>query len=372
MSAYHYYSEVLSRLAAADRLRRIPGDTPGGVVDLSSNDYLGLAESGELAADFLSGTDITAATLTSSASRLLAPRQDAYSRLETTIDRLYGRSSLLFNSGYHANTGTVSALADKQTLVIADRLVHASIIDGLRMAGARFERFAHNDYDHLERLISRVGNSCRQVLVIVESVYSMDGDSADLQALVDIKHRHHNIMLYVDEAHAVGVSGPGGLGAVQALPEPAEVDIVVGTFGKALASAGAYVVCDRVLREYLVNFSRSLIFSTALPPLQALWSSYILERVGEMDSRRHHLRRLAEKLSRYTHAAPSHIQPLVTGSAASAIALSEQLLAAGYKVLPIRTPTVPAGTERLRFSLSAAIECGRLDRLVEMSNPTMP
>ena len=364
MNGEEYFSQTLRQLAESGRLRSIPQGTPAGVVDLASNDYLGLAESPQLADDFLAGTDINAAMLTSSASRLLAPRQDAYARLEAVIDSLYGRSSLLFNSGYHANVGIVSALADRHTLVIADRLVHASVIDGLRMSGARFERFAHNDCQHLERLISRAGGSADRILVIVESVYSMDGDCADLQALADIKRRYPRVMLYVDEAHAVGVCGPGGLGAVQSLPDPAVADIVVGTLGKALASAGAYVVCSPVMREYLVNFSRSLIFSTALPPLQVLWSSYILERVTQMDDRREHLRQLARRLSGYTGAAPSHIQPLITGSAASAVALSQHLLTLGYKVLPIRTPTVPPGTERLRFSLSAAIDTDRLDRLV--------
>lgn len=366
MNEYGYFSETLSRLARQDSLRRIPDEAPAGVVDLSSNDYLGLADSPRLADDFLATTDISAALLTSSASRLLAPRQSAYQRLETTIDRLYGRSSLIFNSGYHANVGIVSALADRRTLVLADRLVHASVIDGLRMSGARFERFAHNDMQHLERLITKAGDDYDRILVIVESVYSMDGDRADLQALVDIKHRHERIMLYVDEAHAVGVLGPGGLGAVQELTDPSIVDITVGTLGKALASAGAYVVCAPVIREYLINHCRSLIFSTALPPLQALWSSYILERVGDMDDRRCHLFQLARKLSLYTGAAASHIQPLITGSADSAVALSQQLMQAGYKVLPIRKPTVPPGTERLRFSLSAAIDSRQLDVLISM------
>lgn len=358
---YDFYQSELDALASAGNLRRLPQGNPPGVVDLSSNDYLGLAEDAVLADGFLESTDISAAQLTSSASRLLGPRQTAYEALEQTLRELYGRPALLFNSGYHANVGIVQALADRRTLVLADKLIHASVIDGLRLAGANFERFRHNDVAHLERLIEHRGGDFDRLLVIVESVYSMDGDRAPLEALADLKERTPKMLLYVDEAHAVGVCGRQGLGLVADLPRPEVADIVVGTLGKALASAGAYVICPEVLRSYFINRSRSLIFSTALPPLQALWSKYLIERMTDMDERRAHLRLLGETLAKATGCSHAgHIQPLVTGSAEPALALSAQLLEAGYKVLPIRTPTVPPGTERLRFSLSAAIGVGEI------------
>ena len=332
--------------------------------DLSSNDYLGLAEDPELADAFLASTDINAAMMTSSASRLLGPRQSAYEALEGTLAELYGRPALLFNSGYHANVGIIQTLADRRTLVLADKLIHASVIDGLRLAGAAFERFRHNDIEHLQRLIDRRKADFDRLLVVVESVYSMDGDCAPLEELAELKQHYPSLLLYVDEAHAVGVCGPGGLGLSAALPEPGAADIVVGTHGKALASSGAYAICSSALRSYFINKARSLIFSTALPPLQALWSKYIIERVAEMDSRREHLRRLATDLAAITGCSHSgHIQPLVTGSAESAVRLSAQLLEGGYKVLPIRTPTVPPGTERLRFSLSAALPAEAIKNL---------
>lgn len=359
-----FYSLQLQQLAAAGNLRTIPAGTPEGVCDLSSNDYLGLAEEPGLADAFLAATDITAASLTSSASRLLAPRQTAYEALEQTLARMYGRPALLFNSGYHANVGVVQALADRRTLILADRLVHASVIDGIRLSGAVFERFRHNDVAHLEQLVARRRADFDRLLVIVESVYSMDGDTAPLEALAELRDRTPGMMLYVDEAHAVGVCGPQGLGLAAALRHPEKADIVVGTLGKALASAGAYVICPEVLRSYFINRSRSLIFSTALPPLQALWSKYILETMAGMDDRREHLRRLGSLLARFTGCSHhGHIQPLVTGSSESALALSRRLLDIGYKVLPIRTPTVPPGTERLRFSLSAALSCEAIQGL---------
>lgn len=361
---YEYYIGELEALRAGGNLRELPGEAPAGVWDLSSNDYLGLAEDSELADAFLASTDINAAMMTSSASRLLGPRQSAYEALEGTLAELYGRPALLFNSGYHANVGVIQTLADRRTLVLADKLIHASVIDGLRLAGAAFERFRHNDIEHLQRLIDRRKADFDRLLVVVESVYSMDGDCAPLEELAELKQHYPSLLLYVDEAHAVGVCGPGGLGLSAALPEPGAADIVVGTLGKALASSGAYAICSSALRSYFINKARSLIFSTALPPLQALWSKYIIERVAEMDSRREHLRRLATDLAAITGCSHSgHIQPLVTGSAESAVRLSAQLLEGGYKVLPIRTPTVPPGTERLRFSLSAALPAEAIKNL---------
>ena len=289
---YEYYIGELEALRAGGNLRELPGEAPAGVWDLSSNDYLGLAEDPELADAFLASTDINAAMMTSSASRLLGPRQSAYEALEGTLAELYGRPALLFNSGYHANVGIIQTLADRRTLVLADKLIHASVIDGLRLAGAAFERFRHNDIEHLQRLIDRRKADFDRLLVVVESVYSMDGDCAPLEELAELKQHYPSLLLYVDEAHAVGVCGPGGLGLSAALPEPGAADIVVGTLGKALASSGAYAICSSALRSYFINKARSLIFSTALPPLQALWSKYIIERVAEMDSRREHLRQI--------------------------------------------------------------------------------
>ena len=367
--------ELLGTLEAEGNLRRLPtGADFEGRVDLSSNDYLGIAADGRMMEQFLAGH--IGGYLSASASRLLASRQQAFEDLEETLAESYGRPALAFNSGYHANVGMLSALgALPGTVFVADKLVHASIIDGIRLGGWRLERFRHNDLEHAMRVATRVAadSSTRLVVLVAESVYSMDGDRADLAALADIKHKLSTAvetLLYIDEAHAVGVLGPGGLGLVSAMSRPDEVDIVVGTFGKALASVGAYGVMSDRMRDFFINRARSLIFSTALAPLNVMWSREVFTRALEMDTERAHLSHLGRILTRKLARAGadilapgSHIQPWIVGSPVRAIEMSQGLDREGYKVLPIRRPTVPPGTERLRFSLGANITVEQLEHL---------
>lgn len=358
--------EILAQLRESGNFRSIPAEASAGVVDLSSNDYLGLADDIALRRQFLDSHPAEALMMTSSASRLLAPHQQAYAALEALLSESYGgRAALLFNSGYHANTGLVAALADKNTLILADRLVHASIIDGIRLSGARFERFRHNDVDHLGRLIASRAKNYTDILIIVESVYSMDGDTAPLRELASLRRATPQARLYVDEAHAVGACGPAGLGICAAEGILPDVDVLVGTLGKALASMGAYAILSEELRHFMVNRARSLIFSTALPPACAEWSALTWKASLCDDWRRERLAALAAGLADALPSpqAPSHIRPLVMGDPERAVALSKALLERGFKVLPIRTPTVPPGTERLRFSLSASLEPSQIAAL---------
>lgn len=374
----------LQRLHEEGNYREIPTVTPMTITDFSTNDYLGLAADADLQARFFADASSAQVPLTSSAARLLAPRQIEYTNLEVFLRLLYRKyrgedtKALLFNSGYHANTGLIPAIASKGTLIVADRLVHASIIDGIVLSRAPFVRFRHNDFDHLEKILSEKAGDYSQVVVAVESVYSMDGDRADIERMLEIKRQYPNVLLYVDEAHAFGVLGPKGLGLVAASSAPAEVDVTVGTFGKAAASMGAFAVMSGDMRDYMVNTARSFIFSTALPPLNVAWTRFMLGNIVQKDSRRIHLEHLsvqfADVLAKYvdrfpqTPASPardaegkpiiipSHIQPLIVGDPKKAVELSRQLLSRyGIKALPIRKPTVPEGTERLRFSLSAAM-----------------
>ena len=347
---------TLERLRAEGNFRSIPADTPAGMVDLSGNDYLGLGADLALREEFFALYPPQRLAMTSSASRLLAGMQSPYNDFEAALSEAYGynRQALVFNSGYHANVGLVSALASKGTLIVADRLVHASIIDGIKLSGAEFVRFPHNDLERLEAIIKRKAQSYASVLIVAESVYSMDGDSADIQALVKAKRLHSGAMLYVDEAHAVGVCGPAGLGMVQESGLAQEVDVVIGTLGKALASMGAFAIISPQVREFLINKARPFIFSTALPPSQLLWSKFVWEKALEADTRRAALNEASRTLAGIIHGgAPSHIRPLIIGSSEGALRMSAHLADNGFKVLPIRTPTVPPGTERLRFSLSA-------------------
>ena len=366
--------KTLKQLAAGGNLRKIPNEGDPLAVDLSSNDYLGLTERDDLRDEFFSRLRPKDILMSSSASRLLGAHQKAYESFESIVADAYGRAALTFNSGYHANTGMIQAIADKRTLIVADRLVHASIIDGIRLSGAQFERFAHNDYERLERIIDRHKTDFDTILIIAESIYSMDGDSADIDRLIEAKRRCNGRgVLYIDEAHAVGVLGPTGLGLSIASSAPEEVDIIVGTLGKALASAGAYAIMSPVMREFMVNKARSLIFSTALPPLNIAWSEFIFRHSMTMASERKLLDARANQLAKALGAREaSHIRPLIVGDAQAAVNLSHKLLKEGFKVLPIRTPTVPPGTERLRFSLSAAIRPEDLERLAEVLKRIIP
>ena len=358
----------LQQLHEEGNYREIPTVTPLTVTDYSTNDYMGLAADATLQAKFFADPISSTVPLTSSAARLLAARQIEYTNLEVFLSLLYKKrrgtdtAALLFNSGYHANTGLISSIADRDTLIVADRLVHASIIDGIVLSRASFLRFRHNDFDHLEQILAHKSHAYKHILVIVESVYSMDGDQADMERLISLKRKYPNILLYVDEAHAFGVLGPKGLGLAVASSAPGEIDIVVGTFGKAAASMGAFAITGLDMHDYLVNTARSFIFSTALPPMSAAWTRFTVGNLIQKDNRREYLQRLGVQLSEVLNkycdhkTVPSHIQPLIVGDPKKAVDLSRQLLSRyGIKALPIRKPTVAVGTERLRVSLSSAM-----------------
>ena len=363
-------NEILASLAGTSNLRSIPRDTTSavGLIDLSSNDYLGISENESLFQKFLEAADDMKPRGGSVASRLLASRQNEYFDLEDEIARSYKREALLFNSGYHANVGILQALGDKKTLFVADKLVHASMIDGMGLAtvaGASFVRFRHNDFNHLKKIVETKGKDFDRVVIVAESVYSMDGDTTDIDSLVEARSMHRNAMIYLDEAHAVGVLGVAGLGLAVSHPRYDKIDIVVGTLGKAFASMGAYVVTSSTMKDYLVNRCRSFIFSTAVPPLSTLWSLMTFRYSLSADTDRDKLKAVARILAEILPGVetPSHIQPLIIGTPTGAIEMAGKLREVGYKVLPIRTPTVPPGTDRLRFSLSAALNPEDLERL---------
>ncbi len=366
-------AQTLDQLRQEGNYRTLPpiASNDAGIIDLSSNDYMGLACHKELQERFFAIPKNRTLPITSSASRLLASAQEEYYNLENKLSELYDRPILLFNSGYHANVGLIAALADNRTLVIADRLVHASIIDGIILSKAPFTRFRHNDYEHLDNIMQRNTGNYDRMLIVTESIFSMDGDSADIDKLAMIKRQYPSSMLYVDEAHAFGVVGEHGLGLSKSSPNYHDVDIVIGTFGKAAASMGAFCAMSQELKEFAINRSRSLIFSTALPPICCAWTGFVIDQLLVMDKEREHLGHIAKVLYETLKPLsdhpimPSHIQPWVIGNAQRAVELSAQLQQQGFKALPIRTPTVPHGTERLRFSLSAAITVEQITELCD-------
>jgi 8-amino-7-oxononanoate synthase len=376
----------LEKLKAMQRFRAIPATgersgrfiTVGGrqLLNLSSNDYLGLGADRELFGSFIAGIrddrfDDGRYAMTSSSSRLLTGHHPVCDELEAALAAAYGsEAALVFNSGYHANTGILPALATRHDLILSDKLNHASIIDGLRIAEAEYRRFRHADCDHLEELLQAAGDRYRQIFIVTESVFSMDGDLADLCRLVDLKRRYGAVLI-VDEAHGVGVFGSRGLGLCEAAGVTREIDIIVGTFGKSLASVGAYAVMRGLFREYLVNTMRTLIFTTALPPMALAWSLATFRRQLEMQPEREHLLDLAATLRTrlredgFDAPGESHIVPVVLGEDRRAVAMASALREAGFHALPVRPPTVPENSARLRFSLRADLTGNDIAALAE-------
>ena len=364
-------SDILGQLKAENRFRSVPGPVEESYFDLSSNDYLGLAERyDEYIEEFQ--RRFPDAGFTSSASRLLSTRQKYHHRLESLLASLYGKEALLFNSGYHANVGCIGALTLPSTLFICDKLIHASIVDGLKINSAEYKRFPHNDLRKLEKILQKESESYERIVVVVESIYSMDGDEAPLRELVELKRRYPSMLLYVDEAHAFGVRGKRGLGLCEELDTIKETDILIGTFGKAAASMGAFAIVSEELKQLLVNFARPFIFSTALPPANVAWSILMTEKIVGMQEERRHLQELgayfASRIQKIAlrQSAPSHIIPLLTGDASRAIEMAVELRKNGILALPIRRPTVPPGGERIRFSLSASMTMEKLGRVADI------
>lgn len=367
------YSEILDRYREEGRYRILPSDrSKAKVHDLCSNDYMGLAkrDTAELMTIFhRRWPDVP---MTSSASRLLSTHQKIFCDFEEYLEEAYGKPALLFNSGYHANVGLVSALNLPGTLWLTDKLIHASVVDGLKMAGADFKRWRHNDIAQLRKIIEKEKDSYERLIVVCESIYSMDGDAAPLKELAGLKKEYPNLMLYVDEAHAIGSFGPQGHGLCAETGIIGDVDILVGTFGKACASVGAFAVTGKLLKDYLVNNARSLIFSTAIAPANVAWSHLMFEQLAKMDNERAHLARISvkfrrgiEKITGLPNPSASAIVPLITGDSARAVEISRRLERDGILALPIRRPTVPPGSERIRFSLHAGLTETDIDNVLE-------
>ena len=374
------FKQQLEQLSAQNQYRSIPDLVHQGryimrenckMLNMSSNDYLGLASNENLRQSFLQQYGDNFPSFTSSSSRLLTGNFPVYTDLEQLIAQRFQRESvLLFNSGYHANLGILPALTTTKSLILADKLVHASMIDGIRLSQCEFFRYRHNDYEHLKNLLEKNAGKFDRTFIVTESVFSMDGDVVDLNYLVQLKKQFPNTYLYVDEAHAIGVYGKNGLGIAERANVIADIDLLVGTFGKALASMGAYVVCDHILKECLINQMRPLIFSTALPPFNVAWTHFIFERLPQLSKERTHLEQLSaflrQEVEHRTQIMPSQtcIVPYILGENEATLAKAKALQEQGYYCLPIRPPTVPKGTSRIRLSLTADMTMDEVKQFV--------
>ena len=339
------------------------------VLLLCSNNYLGLADHPAVrraAADAALEWGASAG-----ASRLISGTMTLHGELERRLAEFKQRpSALLFGSGYLANTGTIAALAAEGELIASDELNHASIIDGCRLAKADTFVYRHSDMEHLEWGLRRAGD--RASMIVTDGVFSMDGDIAPLPELVELAKRHR-CRLVVDEAHGTGCIGPGGRGSVAAAGLTDEVDVVVGTLGKALGGYGAYVCGSVELTEFLINSSRPFIFSTALPPPMVAAAAASLEVLVEHPARVERLAANAAALrdglrEQGLPVGPSETQivPVTIGGAKDALALCERALAGGVFAQAIRPPTVPSGTSRLRMTAMATHKVGELRRAAQV------
>ena len=357
-------SEELKKLKQNNQLRTIPNiesKSDGKIivdgteyVNFASNDYLGISTKDNLRKEFLNDADDL--LLSSASARLLTGSSNEYCELEKKISEIFDKeSALIFNTGYQANLGVVSALIGKGDVVFSDKLNHASIIDGMRLSQGDFFRYKHLDYDNLEKMLQAKRGEYKRALIVSESVFSMDGDVADIDKLVELKNKY-NCLLMVDEAHAFCAYGE----TLAGVSYKKDVDIITATLGKAVGSFGAFCVSDKQIISYLINKARSFIFSTSIPPLNVAWSNWLLtEKIDYIKQQKKKL----EHLTKAVHASlrlkgiqtPSktHIIPLLVGDNKKTLKLSEQLRSKGFYIPAIRPPTVPEGTSRLRLSLTS-------------------
>jgi 8-amino-7-oxononanoate synthase len=346
----------LRELESGDELRQL---LPVHGIDFSSNDYLGLATDPRMKQAILEAVD-SAARVASTGSRLLSGHAETWTLLENDFARWVGtEASLYFTSGYAANVGLLTALLKPEDVVFSDSANHASLIDGMRLTKCKRVIFPHLDLAFLQEELERNVSACGQMLIVVESIFSMEGDRAPLADLVALAE-YYGAHLIVDEAHAIGVRGPRGSGCVAGAGLSQRVFATVHTCGKALAAAGAFVCGSENLRRYLINRARTFVFNTALPPYFAAQVSGGMKLAMDAESQRVRLTELSAFLRRelrskgfYIAGIDSQIIPVVLGSNHAAVHFAEYLQARGFGVRAIRPPTVPPGFSRLRISLTA-------------------
>lgn len=334
------------------------------LLNLSSNDYLGIANDVTLKEEFYKEYR---PKLSSSSSRLIDGSYSEIMELEKRAEEIYGKPCIMFNSGFDANSSLIETFCDKNALILTDRLNHASIYDGIVNSGAEFLRYKHLDMMGLEKLLQKYSDRYEDIFVISESVYSMDGDVADIEKLVELK-RKYNFSLMLDEAHSYGVYG---YGIAYNLNLVSEIDFLVIPLGKGGGSVGAMVICEEYLKNYIINKNRKFIFSTALPPVNSSWNLFILGKMEEFDERRvklellknHTLKLLKERGIETT--STTHIISIIIGDNERIGKIGQNMKERGYLLYPVKEPTVPKGTARFRIGLNPYITFEEIEKFVE-------
>ena len=334
-----------------------------------SNDYLGLANHPALISAFQQAANEFG--VGSGAAHLVNGHSVYHQKLEEELAEFTGReSAILFSTGYMANLGVITSLLNKQDAVFEDKWNHASLLDAGLLSGARFQRYLHNDIENLNARVQRT--EARRKLIVTDGVFSMDGDTADLSALSHVA-KQNDAWVMVDDAHGLGVLGKHGAGICEAQNQnQQDVQILMGTLGKGMGTAGAFVAGSKELIEYLTNFSRPYIYTTAMPASIAAATLTSLDIVKNEPQRREHLQALikqfktgANQLGLNLMASDTAIQPILIGDAQKALNISEKLKQQGIMVTAIRSPTVPVGSARLRVTLSAAHTSQQVNQLLD-------
>jgi 8-amino-7-oxononanoate synthase len=375
---YDLYCHYLSKLQNSGKLRQLPAPSPQGHgvwIDFTTNDYLGLSHNPEAlnAADTAGKLYGVGAT----GSRLLSGNNALFEAFEAQIARdKHTESALIFNSGFQANVGALSALLDQHVLqalplVFFDKLNHASLYQAAFLSGAELIRYRHNDMNHLEALLKKHCHSTRPKFIVTETVFGMDGDIAPLQDLVALTSRY-GALLYLDEAHATGVFGPHGYGISTTVNLTDIPHVIMGTFSKAVGSSGGYIACSHLIKNYLVNTASGFIYSTAPSPIIIGAAAKGWEMLKSLDQERHNLQELAaytrtqiNNLGFNTGYSHSHIIPLIIGEENHAVSAQAALRDKGVNVSCIRPPTVPPKTARLRIALTTSHGLADIERLME-------
>ncbi len=343
-------------------------------MNFSTNDYLGISTYEEFIKDFYKEFENKKQNnfmLSSSSSRLITGSYEIVLELENEVEKIYGKPCVVFNSGYDANSSILETFCSRHSLIISDRLNHASIYDGIISSGAKLLRYEHLDNEELEQILIEYSSKYKDIFVVTESVYSMDGDIFDLDKILELKKKY-KFYLIVDEAHSYGVHG---YGICYNNKKINQIDFLIIPLGKGGASVGAYVICSQEYKDYIINKSRKFIYSTALPPINNFWNLYVLKNMYKLEERQNNLKSITEKTLKYlkeigiNSETKSNIVSVIIGDNLKATNIANNLNKKGYVVHAIKEPTVPINTARLRLSLRADMNIDDIYKfLMELKN----
>lgn len=336
------------------------------MVNLSTNDYLFLAHDENLKKDFIEKYS-DKFSFSSSSSRLISGNYEIVSQLEKTVEKIYKKPALVMNSGFSANKTIIETFYNKNSLILTDRLNHASIYAGIISSKSKFIRYKHLDMKNLENILEKYSKDYNDILIVSESIYSMDGDTVDIKKLVELK-RKYKADLMIDEAHSFGVHGYGIIYNENLVND---VDFLCIPLGKGGGSVGAYIICNQEFKDYIINFGKEFIYSTALPPINNLWNMYILNcmnnfshKIKKLDGLKNYTLNLMKKMKIKT-VSNSHIISLIIGDNDKIDIITKRLRKKNWLVYGIKSPTVPKGNEQIRLSLHSELTKEQIKNFLE-------